>query len=94
MIKLSEREEKVIYKIVADIMNHNIFNGTYDAKRGNKHFMYGISTMLEFLTNYTKNDAFIEYIQDEFLNNMIKSEKKVDKENEICYNDYTIKKER
>ena len=36
-----------------------MFIGIYDAKHGNKHFMYGISTVMEYIANCAdKEDEF------------------------------------
>ena len=50
-----------------------LFRGIYDAKNGNEHYMYGISTVMEVIANKANDDKF----EDEFLHNMQLSEEKV-----------------
>lgn len=73
-------EVQKAYQIVLnDIINSGcgLLIGKYDAKNGNKNFMYGIYTAMEFI-NYkadpTNEDAFDKM----FMDNMAKSEEKVE----------------
>ena len=54
--------------------------GKYDAKNGNKEFMYGISTVMEWIA-YRASEKQGEEFSAMFLDNMIDSQEKVsDKE--------------
>lgn len=46
--------------------------GVYDARNGNEHYMYGISTVMEIIANYAGDEEF----EDMFLKNMTISEEK------------------
>ena len=46
--------------------------GNYDAKHGDEHFMYGISTVMEVIANYAGDDEF----ESMFLKNMFDSEER------------------
>ena len=66
------------YRIVYnDILNSgcDLLVGKYDAKNGNEKFMYGISTVMEFIA-YRVSEADGDAFSDLFVKNMIKSEKK------------------
>ena len=77
MLILNTEEKKIAKKIVKDLMGQNgLFRGDYDAENGNEHFMYGISTLLEYIA-YSIDENFGNDVESIFLKNMIKSEKKV-----------------
>lgn len=60
--------------VLEELKRCNIFIGIYDAKNGNSHFMNGISTVMEYIAlEAGEHDEFY----NEFLNNMIKSEEKI-----------------
>lgn len=50
----------------------NLFQGNYDSKNGNKDFMYGILTVMEFISYV----AGVEDFDNVFIKNMIKSEER------------------
>jgi hypothetical protein len=70
------------YKIVLeDIMNTGcgFFVGSFDAKNGNKHFMYGIETVMELIAlNSSKEDykKFCEIFSENFQKSLDKAEQK------------------
>ena len=65
------------FKIVYDEMIKNqLFCGVYDAKNGNVHFMYGISTVMEQIAYEAGGDELLYYFQDKFDHYMEKSENK------------------
>ena len=67
------------YRIVLeDIINNgaNLMIGKYDAKNGNKEFMYGILTVMKWLA-YKTNDDIGDMFFDLFTMNMIQSEREV-----------------
>lgn len=76
MLELNQEEKKVIEKVVDGMTECGLFCGRYDAKNGNEHFMYGVSTVMEYLA-YLVSDEYGNEFSDTFTKNMIKSEKKV-----------------
>lgn len=69
------------YRIVFnDILNSGcgLMVGEYDAKNGNEQFMYGISTVMEWIA-YHVSEADGDEFSDLFSKNMIKSEEKADR---------------
>lgn len=72
-------DKKEAYEIVLnDLMSDNapgLFKGRYDAVHGNESFMYGISTVIEFIAHHVSNKAEDKY-SNLFMNNMVKSEEK------------------
>lgn len=75
MVELNQEEKKVVQKVVDGMAECGLFYGRYDAKNGNEHFMYGISTVMEYLAYLVGDDYGAEF-EDTFLKNMIKSENK------------------
>ena len=67
-----------IRQLVLEMMKCPMFRGEYDAKNGNEDFMYGISTVIEYLA-YRVDDEFYQHVSDTFIHNMVKSEEKVGK---------------
>lgn len=58
------------YKIVLeDLKEVPMFMGKYDAKNGNIHFMYGISTVLEYIADKAGDEEY----RDIFVDNLNKS---------------------
>lgn len=51
----------------------NLFRGIYDAANGNKKYMYGISTVMEFIAYHAGDDIYDKF-SNEFTENMIASE--------------------
>lgn len=77
MLNLNENEKQTMRKVIETIMqNEGLFAGNYDAINGNPEFMYGISLLLEYLA-YSVDENFGNEVEDIFVKNMIKSEKKV-----------------
>lgn len=77
MLKLNADEKQIVKKIIEDLMKQNgLFAGNYDTVNGNPEFMYGISTLLEYIA-YSIDENFGNDVEDIFVKNMIKSEKKV-----------------
>lgn len=75
MVELNQEEKKVVQKVVDGMANCGLFYGCYDAKNGSIEFMYGISTVMEYLAYLVGDDYGTEF-EDTFLKNMIKSENK------------------
>lgn len=68
------QERETIKKLVEDMKNCGLFIGRYDATNGSPVFMHGVSMVMEYLA-YLVSDSYGEKFSDEFLNNLIKSEK-------------------
>ena len=64
-----------IRQLVLEMMECPMFRGEYDAKNGNEDFMYGVSTVMEYLA-YRVDDKFYQEVSDTFIHNMVKSEEK------------------
>lgn len=76
-ILLFENPEEDVLKNAATIVLNKlkeceVFFGKYDARNGNKHYMYGVSTVMEIIANYAGDEEF----EDMFLKNMTKSEER------------------
>ena len=69
-------DKEEIRQLVLAMMECPMFRGEYDAKHGNESFMYGISTVMEYLAARV-DDAFYQEVSDTFVHNMVKSQKKV-----------------
>lgn len=71
--------KKLAYRIVMkDLMKCPMFRGNYDAKNGNDHFMYGISTIVEFVA-YGCGEKFYDKFEEMFFANLRKSQIKAKK---------------
>ena len=68
------QERETIKKLVEDMKGCGLFIGRYDAKNGSPVFMHGISAVMEYLA-YTVSEEYGDKFSDEFVNNLIKSEK-------------------
>ncbi len=67
------------YKMVfEDMVNSgcDLWVGKYDAKHGNKHFMYGVGTVMEHIA-YEANEGDNQNFLRLFAGNMTESEDKV-----------------
>ena len=72
---------KEAYKMVFEDMSSKVgmFTGKYDAKNGGKHFMFGISTVMEFIAYNVDEQTGIDF-EEQFTHNMIESERKGEQE--------------
>lgn len=79
-VKFIDLEKAEAFKIVLEELKKcSLFCGEYDAKNGNEHFMYGIQTVMESIAARADDtDAMLNNFTDEFLHNMIVSEKKAE----------------
>ena len=76
MLNLNENEKQTMRNVIETIMqNGGLFAGNYDAVNGSSEFMYGISSLLEYL-GYAVDENFGNKVEDAFVKNMLKSEKK------------------
>lgn len=71
-MKLTDNEREVLKKIVENMRECGLFAGKFDAKNGNVDFMYGIETVMEYLTSLISEEYHDEY-EKEFLNNFERS---------------------
>ena len=67
-----------IRQLVLKMMECPMFRGEYDAKHGSESFMYGITTVMEYLASLV-DDTFYQKVSDIFTHNMVKSQEKVQK---------------
>lgn len=67
-------DEKKAFEIVLNKLKEcKIFTGVYDASHGKTDFMYGVSTVMDFIA-YSIDDETGDSFSEEFFNNMNKSE--------------------
>lgn len=77
MRELNTNEKEMLKGIIEEMRECNMFNGIYNAKNGSAQFMYGISTVMEYLA-YRISDEYGDSFSDTFVNNLITSEQKVE----------------
>lgn len=82
MVELNQEEKKVVQKVIDGMTECGLFCGRYDAKNGSAEVMHGIAFVMEYLAYLVSDDYGAEF-EDTFLNNMIKSEKRLDKLNPL-----------
>ena len=82
MIELSQEEKKVVQKVVDGMAECDLFYGRYDAKNGSAEFMYGIATVMDYLTCSVSKDYGAEF-EKIFMKNMEESEKRLDKLDQV-----------
>lgn len=71
-MELTDNEREVLKKIIEEMRKCGLFAGKFDAKNGNVHFMYGIGTVMEYLTTLISDEYHDEY-EKEFINNFERS---------------------
>lgn len=71
-------QEREFIKGLVETMSAEVgfFRGNYDAHNGSDKFMHGVGTVMEYLA-YLVSDDFGDDFSNEFIKNMIESEKKV-----------------
>lgn len=67
--------EEMIRNLVEEMSECGIFVGKYDAKHGNRRYMYGIYTVMEWLA-YKVSEEYGDEFSDTFFGNMHDSEDK------------------
>lgn len=77
-MELTREEKQTIQKVVEHMSERGLFRGCYDAKNGDKKFMYGISTIMGYLA-YLVSEEYGEQFDTEFVKNMTESEKALDR---------------
>lgn len=74
---MDEQKKAILKEVIDELMAMSgIFNGTYDAKNGNEHFMYGVSTVLTTLA-FNVSEEYADEVEEIFFKNMEKSQEKV-----------------
>jgi len=74
---MDEQKKAMLKEVIDELMTTcNLFNGTYDAKNGNEHFMYGVSTVLTALA-FRVSEDYANEVEETFFKNMEKSQEKV-----------------
>lgn len=74
---MDEQKKAMLKEVIDELMAMSgIFNGTYDAKNGNEHFMYGVSTVLTALA-FNVSEEYADEVEEIFFKNMEKSQEKV-----------------
>ena len=76
-MKENKELTKAYEMVLNDIVNSGcgLMIGKFDAKNGEEHFMYGISTVMEWIA-YKVSDEIGDEFSDLFIKNMIESEKR------------------
>jgi len=76
IVLFEDSEEDVLKNAATIVLNKlkecELLCGNYDARNGNEHYMYGISTVMEMIADYAGDEKF----EDMFLKNMTKSEER------------------
>lgn len=79
MITLTNEQKavakEIFFQMISDI---GMFRGHYDAKNGDEHFMFGISTPLTYLA-YAIDEEYGEDFEAIFMKNMRKSVEEANK---------------
>ena len=71
-MELTDNEREVLKKIIEKMRECGLFVGKFDAKNGDLHFMYGIETVMAYLTSLISEEYCDEY-QKEFMDNFERS---------------------
>lgn len=69
--------EKCYFEVFKDIIQNGpeLFKGIYDARNGKEEFMYGISTVMEYIAyEADSSEELYNKFSDSFINNMISCE--------------------
>ena len=65
-----------VEELFAKMKNCNLFMGKYNAKYGKEEFMYGISTVMEFIAYEISEETYNKF-SEEFTKNMLDSQKRI-----------------
>lgn len=71
-MELTDNEREMLKKIVENMRECGLFVGRFDAKNANVDFMFGIQTVMEYLTSLISEEYCDEY-QKEVINNFERS---------------------
>lgn len=72
MMQLNDNERETLKKIIEEMRKCGLFAGKFDAKNGKVNFMYGIETVMEYLTMLVSEEYHDEF-EKEFIDNFKKS---------------------
>lgn len=71
-MELTDNEREILKKIIENMRKCGLFAGKFDAKNGNVNFMYGIETVMEYLTGLI-SEEYHDELEKEFMTNFEKS---------------------
>lgn len=71
-MKLNDNERETLKKIIEEMRKCGLFAGKFDAKNGKVNFMYGIETVMEYLTLLVSEEYHDDF-EEEFDENLISS---------------------
>ena len=77
MRELTKHEKATLKNIFEELKKCDLFVGNYDAKNGNKDFMYGVNSVMDCLA-YMIDEKYGNAFSHEFFENMLTSEEEVD----------------
>lgn len=67
---------EMIKDLVEEMSECDLFIGKYDSKHGNKRYMNGIYTVMEYLA-YKVSEEYGDNFSDMFIKNLVDSERKI-----------------
>lgn len=73
---------KLVYEDLISDNAPNLFKGIYDAINGSEKFMYGIDTVMEFIS-YNCSEETYDSFSEMFFNNMDKSKENIIKKENL-----------
>lgn len=65
------------YIVCKELRKIRLFTGSYDATNGNQVYMYGILSVIEFIS-YMVSEEYCDKLVEEFSTNMMISEEQAD----------------
>jgi len=69
-------DEQEAFEIVFNKLKEcPLFCGKYDAAHGDDHFMYGVGTVMEYISYYISDEVGMVF-EGEFANNIVESKEK------------------
>lgn len=74
-VELTSMDKVGVAKLLGKMMDCNLFIGKYDTKHGNKTFMYGVLTVMEYIANEV-DEKLADSFSRMFIENLIESDKK------------------
>ena len=75
MRELTKHEKETLKNIFEELKKCELFIGKYDARNGDKNFMYGVSSVMECLA-YMIDGKYGDDFSKEFIENILTSEEK------------------
>lgn len=58
---MDKKLQEAYRMVFNDLKEYSIFNGKFDAKHGNKNYMYGVCTIGEMIAYNAGDDCYEEY---------------------------------